>query len=190
MDAHRALALLLSPATTAIISILGIHSMYPDPVGLILSLALIVVCPVIKVVSKSLSGDMDILVPDRHSRGTFFVQAIICYSSGTILLFALGNRVFGTLSLSYMMVTIVVAIVNRFVTKISVHMAGLAGPATFLILAGNHYLGMFLFTLVPVLAWSRWRSGSHTIMQIALGMMISIVITLATCLAIRSFEKG
>lgn len=190
MDAHRALALLLSPVTVAVISVLGVHQMHPDLMGLIVSLALIVVCPVMNVVRKSLSGEMDILVPDRYSRGPFFIQGIICYFLGTTLLFFLGDLVLGALSLSYMMVTLSLAVVNHYATKVSVHMAGLAGPATFLLLAGNHSLGLILFALLPILAWSRWKSKSHTAIQIALGIIISIIVTSATYLAVCGFKEG
>jgi len=67
-----------------------------------------------------------------------------------------------TLSLSYLMVTLVIAVVNYWFTKISVHMAGLIGPSVFLLYFGNYLLGSLLLILVHFLGWSRWRSKSHT----------------------------
>ncbi len=181
MDLHRVIALLLSPVTVAAISSLGVYAMYPDPLGLIVALLLIVICPVANVVKKSLSGEMDILVPDRYARGPFFVQAIACYSVATVVLAMLDSCPLAVLSLSYLAVTLAIALINHYFTKVSVHMAGLAGPAAFLIILGNHALGGLLMALVPVLAWSRWRSRSHTPVQILLGVVISVLITSVTC---------
>ncbi len=188
MDTHRTIALLLSPVTIAVLSTLGVYALYPDPIGLIVAIALIVVCPVFNVVRKSVSGEVDILVPDRFSRGPFFAQAMGCYSAATILLLVLGSLPMAVLSLSYLTVTLAVAIVNHYFTKVSVHMAGLAGPTVFLLLIGNYSVGIFLMALIPLLAWSRWRSGSHTPTQIALGLVISVMITFLTCLVAWRFE--
>ncbi len=188
MDIHRAIALLLSPVTIAAISSLGVYAMYPDPLGLTVALILIVICPVANVVKKSISGEMDILVPDRYARGPFFVQAIACYSIATIVLMALGSCPLAVLSLSYLAVTLAIALINHYATKVSVHMAGLAGPAAFLIILGNYTLGALLMVLVPVLAWSRWRSGSHTPGQILLGVVVSMLITTITCFVALSLK--
>ncbi len=69
MDLHRTIALLLSPATAALIASLGTYMMEFDPVSLFIALVLIVLCPVTNIVRKSLSGEMDTLVPDRFARG-------------------------------------------------------------------------------------------------------------------------
>ncbi|GEM_PF-1040058 len=188
MDTHRAIALLLSPVTIAAISSLGVYAMYPDLLSLIVSFLLIVICPVANVVRKSLSGEMDILVPDRYARGPFFAQAIACYSVATVVLTSLGSCPMAVLSLSYLAVTLAVAVINHCATKVSVHMAGLAGPAAFLMILGNYPLGVLLMALVPVLAWSRWRSGSHTFGQILLGIVVSVLITSATCLVAWSLK--
>ncbi len=188
MDVHRAIALLLSPVTIAAISALGVYAMYPDILGLIVSFLLIVICPVANVVKKSLSGEMDILVPDRYARGPFFAQAIACYSVATVTLAILNSYPMAVLSLSYLTVTLAIAVINHYATKVSVHMAGLAGPAAFLMILGNYPLGALLMILVPILAWSRWKSRSHTMVQILLGVMVSVLITSVTCLVAWSLK--
>ncbi len=190
MDLHRTMALLLSPVTAALIASLGTYMMEFDPVSLFIALVLIVLCPVTNIVRKSLSGEMDILVPDRFARGPFFIQAIACYSIASVILLAYGSFLMATLSLSYLMVTLVVTVINHWFTKISVHMAGLVGPSVFLLYFGNSLLGSLLLILAPLLGWSRWRSKSHTPSQIILGMAVSIMVTLLTCSLASALEQS
>ncbi len=188
MSLHKAIALLLSPVTIALVSSLGAYYMEPDPFSLAISLILIVFCPVINVVRKSLKGEVDILVPDRFSRGPFFLQAVICYSMASMLLIMFNYFYMAVLALSYLSVSLAIAILNARVTKVSVHMAGLVGPATFLIYIGSYWLGILLLFLAPLLAWSRWRSESHTLKQVVLGAVVSLVVTLLVCSALFSFK--
>ncbi len=188
MNFHKVIALMLSPVTIALISSLGTYLVEPDLVGLIIAMILIAFCPVINVVRKSLRGEVDILVPDRSSRGPFFLQAIICYSVAFILLVLRGDFYMAVLSLSYLSVSLAVAILNAYITKVSVPMAGLVGPATFLLYLSEYWLGIFLLLLAPLLAWSRWKSESHTLRQIILGVVVSLIITSAVCSALWSFK--
>ncbi len=188
MNLHKAVALVLSPVTIALISSLGTYYLEPDFYGLAIAIALIVFCPVINVVRKSLRGEMDILVPDRFSRGPFFLQAIVCYSVASILLIMLEDFYMAVLSLSYLSVSLAIALLNARVTKVSVHMAGLVGPAIFLLYVGSYWLGTILLLLAPLLAWSRWRSESHTLRQIILGVMVSLIVTLVVCSALLSLK--
>ncbi len=188
MNFHKVIALLLSPVTVALISSLGTYLVEPDPVGLVIAMMLIAFCPVINVVRKSLKGEVDILVPDRSSRGPFFLQAIICYSVASILLVLREDFYMVVLSLSYLSVSLVVAMLNAYITKVSVHMAGLVGPATFLLYLSEYWLGIFLLLLAPLLAWSRWRSESHTLKQVVLGAVVSLIVTSVVCSALWSFK--
>ncbi len=186
MNLHKMIALVLSPVTISLVASLGTYVLDPNPLNLLISIVLVTFCPIISVLRKSITGEIDILVPDRPSRGPFFMQAISCYFLASVIFIILGGRLWAMLSLSYAMVTTVVAYVNQKYTKVSVHMAGLAGPATFLIYINSSWLGCMLLALVPLLAWSRWKSGSHSIAQIALGILVSILVTLAICVLLSS----
>ncbi len=188
MNLHKAVALLLSPVTITLVSSLGTYYVEPDLFSLVIALILIAFCPVINVIRKSLKGEIDILVPDRFSREPFFLQAIICYSAASVLLILLEDFYMAVLSLSYLSVSLAIAILNARVTKVSVHMAGLIGPDTFLLYIGSYWLGILLLFLAPLLAWSRWKSESHTLKQVILGAIVSLIITLVVCLTLLSFK--
>ncbi|MCC6029185.1 MAG: hypothetical protein LM591_03485 [Candidatus Korarchaeum sp.] len=184
MDGHRALALVLSPVTVGLLAVLAIGFKEGDSLGLLLSIIFIVLMPIADVIRRYLRGEIDILVPERSMRGKFFLQASLSYSIGFILLRFFGSRTLSTLALTYLFVSLALMLINRGVTKISVHMAGITGPATFLLYSGNE-LGYPMILLIPILAWSRWKSGSHTIGQVILGILVSLLITLMTCSLLR-----
>ncbi len=180
MDGHRALALILSPVTVSLLAVLAIGLRERDSLGLLLSIIFIVLMPIVDVIRRYLRGEMDILVPERSVRGKFFLQASLSYSAGFILLKLFGSRTLSALALTYLFVSLTFMLINRRITKISVHMAGITGPATFLLYSGNE-LGYPMILLIPILAWSRWKSGSHTIGQVILGILVSSLITSMTC---------
>lgn len=185
MDAHRALALLLSPVTIGLIAVLTLGASEGNLLSILTSLAFIVILPVADVIRRYLKGEIDILVPERSIRGKFFAQASLSYLIGFILLKLIGSKTLSLLSLTYLLVSLALIAINRGVTKISVHMAGITGPATFLIYLGDS-VGYAMTLLIPLLAWSRWRSGSHTIGQVILGSLVSSLITIGTCYAFHA----
>ncbi|MEM3371387.1 MAG: hypothetical protein QXO55_02055 [Candidatus Korarchaeum sp.] len=188
LDAHRTLALLLSPVTVGLIAVLTL-SLSEGSLVILISLVFIVVVPIADVIRRYLKGEIDILVPERSMRGKFFAQASLSYLIGFILLRLAGSKMLSLLSLTYLLVSLALIVINRRITKISVHMAGITGPATFLIYFGN-YLGYAMTLLIPLLAWSRWRSGSHTLGQVILGSLVSFLITLSTCHVLHIIEDG
>jgi membrane-associated phospholipid phosphatase len=60
--------------------------------------------------------------------------------------------------------------------KISVHASGIAGPSTALIYAFGVMAAPLLLLALPV-AWARVKLGAHTILQVALGVLLTILIT-------------
>ncbi|MDW8035682.1 MAG: hypothetical protein RMI85_04425 [Candidatus Korarchaeum sp.] len=86
MDAHRALALLLSPVTIGWIAVLTLGLSEGNLLSIFISLAFIVVIPIADVIRRYLKGEIDILVPERSVRGKFLAQASLSYLIGFILL--------------------------------------------------------------------------------------------------------
>ncbi len=187
MNTHRTLALLLSPVTIGLVAVLTLGLSERNPLSILISLVFIVTIPVVNVIRKHLRGEMDILVPERSVRGKFFAQASVSYLIGFILLRLISSKALSLLSLTYLFVSLALMAINERATKISVHMAGITGPATFLIYFGSG-VGYAITLLIPLLAWSRWRSGSHTLGQVILGSLISFLITISTCHLSRVLE--
>lgn len=190
MEIHRTFALLLSPVTFSLATVLTLGSIEGKTLATIVSIVFIVVIPVADVIRKHLNGEVDILVPERAMRGRFLIQAAISYSIGFILLKLLNAKMLSLLALTYLFVTLALIVLNKSITKVSVHMAGITGPATFMLYSGIHTLGFAMMLLIPLLAWSRWRSGSHTIDQVLLGSVVSFLITFLTCHFASVFQSA
>lgn len=181
MEVHRAFALLLSPVTFSLAAVLALGFIEGSLLATAVALVFIVVLPIADVIRRYLKGEVDILVPERSMRGRFLIQAALSYSTGFIFLRLLNAKMLSVLALTYLFVSLALIALNKSITKVSVHMAGITGPATFLIYSGIHSIGYAITLLIPLLAWSRWRSGSHTIEQVLLGSAVSFFITLLTC---------
>ncbi len=176
MDVHRAIALTISPITVAAVtSIVLLRGM-----DLLVAIILLVVLPPAPIIFRSIKdeGGFDLLVPDRFMRGKFFLFALISYLLATVY-FHLRKATLGTmLSLSYLLVTASMYLLNKRLTKVSVHAAGIAGPSTLLTCIGKLEVAVALWALTPVVLWSRWKSKSHSMGQLALGVTLAVILTL------------
>ncbi len=176
MDLHRAIALTISPITVAAIT----SATLLKGVDLLVAMILLVLLPPAPIVLKSVRDEegFDLLVPDRFMRGKFFLFALISYFLATAY-FYLRRVTLGTmLSLSYLLVTASMYLFNKRLTKVSVHAAGIVGPSTLLTCVGKLEVAAALWALTPVVLWSRWKSKSHSMGQLALGVTLAVALTL------------
>lgn len=93
--------------------------------------------------------------------------------------------VFGTLMACYATVTLVGTFITYF-WKISMHLAGLAGPITGAIFFWKLPALPFVLALVP-LSWARLHLRKHTTWQIIAGIIMSSLITYLTCNFLSKF---
>ncbi|NIQ07174.1 MAG: phosphatase PAP2 family protein [Candidatus Korarchaeota archaeon] len=113
----------------------------------------------------------------REKRKKPFMVGIISYFLGFLLLYLLGApSIISALMFCYCTNTIVMAIINQF-WKISVHASGIAGPVTAVFFHFQSLLFTPLFLLIIPVGWSRLTVKAHTILQVAAGALITIVIT-------------
>ncbi len=115
----------------------------------------------------------------RASRNLSYAVVFLEYIVGT-LIFYLGNVIIlFIIGLIYIAIITALMVINRF-WKISVHAAGISGPATFCL----YIFGPFTLWTVPLLLfvilviWARYQLKAHTVYQLAGGTLLASVITL------------
>ena len=100
--------------------------------------------------------------------------------TGFIILFLLslvyGLRVFNMLSFAYVCNTIITLSIT-LQWKISIHMYGLTGPLTFLLLLYDSITWVW-FLLVPIVAWARLKLRAHSLAQIIAGGVLGVLLTI------------
>jgi membrane-associated phospholipid phosphatase len=101
----------------------------------------------------------------------YVIGTLIFYLSNAIILFVIG--------LIYITIIAALMIINLF-WKISVHSAGISGPATFCIyIFGPVTIWAFpLIVFVLLVLWARWRLQAHNVSQLAGGTLVASIITL------------
>lgn len=126
--------------------------------------------------SKKLGVINDLYASDRTTRTKPFIGTIISYLLGVIALSlfqAPSNLV--SLMVCYFVNSIIMMIVSR-IWKISIHMSGIAGPATFLFYQlGTGMLPFFIFVF-PV-AWARVKLRAHSLPQVTAGALLTMGLT-------------
>lgn len=136
--------------------------------------------PITPIVIATKKGETDIFVFDRSKRFKFFLIAITSYLLGAYFFILMNDYNLFLFLLCYATVTSAITVSTLF-TKTSVHTAGIAGPITYMVLVfGSRYIPLYAL-LVPV-AWARWVDQAHSIKQLLLGILISVLVTVATIL--------
>ncbi|MGC8843267.1 MAG: hypothetical protein ACP5KZ_04495 [bacterium] len=122
-------------------------------------------------------------ISNRAERVKPYILITLFYFIGSLLLLRFPphplNRVFGTLMSCYATVTLVGTIITYF-WKISMHLAGLAGPLTAAIFFWKLPAVPFILSLLP-LSWARLYLRKHNAWQVLAGITMSSTITFLTC---------
>ena len=117
-------------------------------------------------------------VSGREERKWLFAVAILSYLIGVLALMYLSAPfIFVALMLSYMLNTIVAALVTKYFTKVSIHVWGISGPsvAIFYDYGISGLAGMLL--LAAIVGISRVRLRRHTVNQVLLSFVLSVPVT-------------
>lgn len=143
----------------------------------LLSVVFVSVLPTVFVLSLARKGRVsDPDLPRREERFVPYLSIVGMYSALYALLYALAApRALLAITLCYITVTLVGAVVSLF-WKISLHLAGIAGPVTALVLL-VHPLFAVLFGLLVPLGWARVFLKKHTVLQVISGSLMSSAIT-------------
>jgi hypothetical protein len=143
--------------------------------SIILGMFFLCIFPVIAILYFYKKGTVDIWVSDRKIRTPFYIFAIIGYIIGSITFFQLNYEIMFVLTIAYIFVTTVVMFVN-FITKVSSHTAGIAGPMTALTFVFG-LIALPLFVIIPIAMWARIKLKAHNYQQLTSGIIISVIVT-------------
>lgn len=135
------------------------------------------VMPILLILYMKRSGIVsEMMVDNREDRTRPFLGALASYLLGVAALCLLGAppamiylmACYFVNSLAMMLITL------RY--KISIHAAGVAGPAVFLVRL--YGLAIWPFLLVAaVVFWARYQLDMHTVWQLILGMLVTGLLT-------------
>jgi hypothetical protein len=102
------------------------------------------------------------------SSAATFALLIALHSSSALLASVVAVLVAGVLTL---------ASTTRW--KISLHLVGITGAVTVLVLLFGP-LALVLTPLVPLVGWARWQVRAHTVAQAVAGMALAVAIAIGT----------
>lgn len=115
-------------------------------------------------------------LPRREERFFPYLGIVGMYGALFVLLFlSSAPRELLAITLCYISVTFAGAVISLF-WKISLHLAGIAGPVTALVLL-IHPLFAVLYGLLVPLGWARVFLRKHTVLQAVSGSLMSFAIT-------------
>lgn len=143
---------------------------------IIMAVLLLCVFPIIAILYYFKKGRVDIWVSNQKQRTPFYLAAITGYVLASIFFYLQQETTLFVLSVAYVGVTTAVTLGN-FITKVSSHSAGVAGPiAALMYVYGAPALLFVLF--LPMVFWSRLKLNAHTFTQLTLGVIIGTGVTL------------
>ncbi|MEM2360369.1 MAG: hypothetical protein QXW47_02780 [Candidatus Jordarchaeales archaeon] len=122
---------------------------------------------------------------EKEKRYVFYVIGLAGYGLASVIFAHYSSTIMLLVSLSYFFVTLTCMLVN-FKWKISVHTAGIGGPAIALIYVYG-LPGAVSLLLVVALIWARVKLRAHTLPQALAGALSSSLITLAVCLLLYPY---
>ena len=179
------LSLLLHPVAvaTALFLALCLHYAHQRPWTLFgLSVLFVLLLPVaVTLTVRALGMVSDADITERRERLLPYTIITVGYFVGALVLWAAGAPTEVVAAMAcYFTVTAVCTAITAF-WKISMHMAGIAGPvvAASLLLPKSALVSI---VLIPLLAWARLTLRRHTPGQIAGGISVSALVTYLTLL--------
>ncbi len=154
----------------------------------VVALIFLGVAPVTGVLAGVAKGKVDVFVSRRSDRPIYFVPAVASHAICGWVYAVLGDRLLAVFAFTYAVVTASILLVT-FAEKVSVHVAGVAGPTTFMVLAfGLTY--SVLYVLVPAVAFARLCLRAHTAKELTLGMLVAVVATAITWFALNVYVSN
>lgn len=118
-------------------------------------------------------SDFDIY--DRKQRYPIYAVSLLGMLASLIVVHLWGSEEL-TKEFLQLFVLAVILVGLNFKTKVSLHVALVATFA--LVLVNDYGLGMWVFGLIPLMAWSRVALHRHTLLEVILGGSIPLLLQL------------
>jgi len=124
-------------------------------------------------------GVVDLDVSNRKKRTPLYIVIIGGYVVASVIFYVTNCKIMFVLSMAYVCVTSVATLLNFF-TKVSAHSAGVTGPLSALIYVFGISMVPLFILFVPLVIWARIKLDAHTPVQLIVGSLTAIIITLLT----------
>ncbi|RLI55203.1 MAG: hypothetical protein DRO87_09225 [Candidatus Thorarchaeota archaeon] len=159
----------------ALWSPIGLGPVLSPLLAILICVALMVVIPVLPIMLEAWRGSVDLDVSAREQRAKFFMFSLVCYVLAYAIYTVLECPIMSSLAVAYFFVTLGIMLVS-FKTKVSVHVAGVAGPGTGLIVIfGVNALPVILLWIV--VGWARTVLRQHSPTQSLTALILAVVIS-------------
>ncbi len=152
--------------------------------GLFFSILWLVLIPIIIPLYYASIMNIEWDYPERHHRIKPFLLIVIGYLVLTITSIFLLEKELVFISASYT-INGLAAWLTNLKYKISIHMIGISGPATALLLLGYYVDAITLYIIGLITAYSRMTMKRHTPGQIITGFLTGMILTTIVYLAVK-----
>ncbi|MCD6301138.1 MAG: hypothetical protein J7L82_03605 [Staphylothermus sp.] len=175
---HEVISIVFSAPFIALYVVLRVFFLYEFSIEQLIALVVgYILIPLLVPLIYSYKKNIEWDYPVREERIIPFTFVLLGYFFALMVLYMLNTYNEGIfLAMAYTL--------NGFVSfmislkyKISIHVIGVMGPATYLLLIGLVYDFIALFILSILVSYSRYALNRHTPVQLLLGYVESIVIT-------------
>jgi hypothetical protein len=100
--------------------------------------------------------------------GSLFILLVIILVLGKAPLILIASLTAAALSV------VIASVINRRFTKLSLHMIGISGFTTVLLVTAPP-LGLAMALFIPLLGWARIHLQHHTLLQIVIGLAVAVI---------------
>jgi hypothetical protein len=145
---------------------------------LIIAVIFASIIQIISVLSYGRISKKDVNVEDREDRPALFAIATFSYLLGYVALRSLSAPfIFNGLMLSYVCSTAVAAVITKYLTKVSIHTWGIAGPSVAILYSFGAPPFVLVLSIGLVVGATRVKLGYHNWPQVALSFLTSVPFT-------------
>ena len=144
---------------------------------LVMTILFLVAIPLIIPLYYAARWKIDWDYPERKHRVIPFFLVNLGYTALLIYSLTTHNRELVFLSLSYWINGIMAWFISLGY-KVSIHMIGISGPATYMFLIHYSVDAIILYIAGIITAYSRYRLERHTLYQLILGYSMGILLTI------------
>lgn len=143
------------------------------------------IVPLLLLAAFARLSDQGVFVRDRSKRYPLFYAVAVSYAIGFVILrYINAPFIITALMLAYMLNLVLAIFINRYVNKVSIHVWGISGPAVAILYSFGPFAFFLLIALAAFVGLSRIGTGDHTIEEVEIAILASILLTYLVIFAV------
>ena len=168
--------------------VISLHEGLNGLLKIVIAILTTCILPIGYIIMLKLKGLVtDFYVSRREDRFKPFLVGLIGYTINLVSLVLLKAHIkVQLLALCYVVNTLFSMLIT-FKWKISVHLAGIAGPLTYLVLVYGAS-PLILIIAVIIVSWARIADGAHTLSQTVAGGLSAFILTYFQVILFKHFN--